>query len=121
MIIYDVDSEYSTPRIKIGDGITKVGNLSFISEIKDKKSIYDIGATPVLNAEGSFDLEDNAESYVLLSELLMDIYKEEFESVDLVLPTQVKSLKVKDIKAAYEKAVGDQFPEGTYENLIIVS
>ena len=34
MIIYDADSTYTYPRIKIGDGTTNVNSLPFIDDIK---------------------------------------------------------------------------------------
>ena len=34
LIIYDADSTYTYPRIKIGDGTTNVNSLPFIDDIK---------------------------------------------------------------------------------------
>lgn len=42
VIVYDVDANYSVPRIKIGDGVTKVIELPFVYEPVSLEDIYEI-------------------------------------------------------------------------------
>ena len=67
IIIYDIDDNYSYIRIKIGDGITNINNLTFIDEaiweqirtmnqvvaILDENGILNFGVSPLARAEES--------------------------------------------------------------------
>lgn len=42
LIVYDVDSNYSYERIKIGDGVTLVSNLPFVNDVITNDQIDEI-------------------------------------------------------------------------------
>lgn len=68
MIIYDIDNGHSTPRIKIGDGVTKIGNLPFItndlSNIPEDK-LYIVNVTLNSMTAGTSD-KNSSEIYAVV-------------------------------------------------------
>lgn len=66
VIVYDPDTTHTTPRVKIGDGVTKVGNLAFVGSDISKYVTTDINQTisgnklflNPIQVGGSSNLED---------------------------------------------------------------
>ena len=57
-IIYDVDASHTTPRLKVGNGVTTVTNLPFVSaEIKQASLDFSIAETDWALSSGTYKYE----------------------------------------------------------------
>lgn len=53
VIVYDPDTTYTTPRVKIGDGVTRVGNLAFVGG--DISKYVTLDTTQVITGDKTFN------------------------------------------------------------------